>query len=200
MIVRGIGSDQTEYSSKKYQNPLEANQRLLDILNALDGLESTEEDEMYTSIEQQKLQQQQTLGEGLIREGFLYKTNRDGLEKYYFILTSQYLSYCTEKLIPITTMTTMTTTTRLNHKRSIPLTSLLVKDANEDFKALKYSSPSESYEIKIKSFLIQSKEKSFHLTASSIVDRNEWFEDIQQAARLFSFLFFIYSFFALIFF
>lgn len=97
------------------------------------------------------------------------------MEKYYFILTSQYLSYCAEKIL--------TTTTRLNHKRSIPLSTIIIKDANDDFKISKNPSPTEMTETKNKTLLILSKEKSFHLTASTVSDRNQWFEDIQRASR-----------------
>lgn len=165
-------SDHTEYSSKRYQNPEEANLRLIEINAALDGLQENLEDDPVDASQQQ---QQQTLGEGLIREGFLYKTNRDGMEKYYFILTSQFLSYCSEKLL--------SSTTRLNHKRSVPLSSLMIKNANNDFKVSKNPSPNEIDEMKEKTFLILSKDKSFHLTASTVTDRNQWFEDIERASR-----------------
>lgn len=118
---------------------------------------------------------QLTLGNNLLREGYLHKTNRDGMEKYYFILTSEYLSYCSERIL--------SSTTRLVHKRSIPLTTILIKDASLDFKASKTSTPEELNDLRNKTILILSKEKSFHLTASTAADRNDWFCDLERATR-----------------
>ncbi len=105
-------NDETDFLSKGYNNPDEAAARLADINAATDGLREVSEDnpENFTQL---------SLGDGLIREGFLYKTNRDGMQKFYFILTNQFLTYCAEKIL--------LSTTRLNHKRSLPLSTVLIR-------------------------------------------------------------------------
>jgi hypothetical protein len=145
----------------------------------MDGLEEYSEDDP-------SIVSRLTIGTPLLREGFLFKTNRDGMEKYYFLLTSQYLSYCSERIL--------TSKTRLIHKRSIPLATVLIKDANADFRTSKCSSPEEAEELRNKSFVILSQEKSFHLTASSVADRNEWYHDLQRATRSLSTSFVLHTF------
>jgi hypothetical protein len=163
---RGI-SEEVEYQSKPYVDLNEGACRLVEINAAMEGLEEVSEDDPSVVT-------QLTLGTPLLREGFLFKTNRDGMERYYFLLTAQYLSYCSERIL--------SSKTRLIHKRSIPLTTLLIKEANPDFRT-KSSSPGEENELQNKSFVILSQEKSFHLTASTVADRNEWYHDLQRAIR-----------------
>lgn len=134
----------------------------------MDGLREVSEDDPESVLEL-------TLGNNLLREGYLFKTNRDGMEKYYFILTSDYLSYCSERIL--------SSTTRLIHKRSIPLTTLLIKEASCDFKTSKSSTSEELNDLRNKTLLILSKEKSFHLTSSTVAERNEWYRDLDQAIR-----------------
>jgi hypothetical protein len=167
LLYRGI-SEETEYISKQYLNREEANSRLAEINAAMDGLQEVSEDDPDNVLEL-------TLGNNLLREGYLFKTNRDGMEKYYFILTSEFLSYCSERIL--------SSTTRLIHKRSIPLTTLLLKEASSDFKTNKSSSSGDLNELRNKTLLILSKEKSFHLTCSTVAERNEWYRDLEQAIR-----------------
>jgi hypothetical protein len=94
------------FVSKNYRDDRECRERLIDIRAHLDVSDGNEAGVLIG-------------GDRLVREGFLEKTNRDGVKKLYFILTNATLTTCSEDI-------GITSSTRLQHNRTIPLESLIV--------------------------------------------------------------------------
>mmetsp|Transcript_16239 Transcript_16239/g.24461 ORF Transcript_16239/g.24461 Transcript_16239/m.24461 type:complete len:502 (+) Transcript_16239:171-1676(+) len=147
---------------------LQGSQRLTELNGVLSSASEESESERETPLGTS----------ALIREGFLDKCNRDGMQRFYCVLTEECFAYCRV----VGAMGIGGNRIKLN--RVIPLTSLLVREANSDFASARGMLSTDSTEAdKSKTFLLLSTQKSFHLTAASESAKHSWMEAITVAAR-----------------